>query len=213
MNARLATVLVAAAATTATASAGYTITQQNAPAPTYSNTLNFDEPGALTGPVPANAYASLGIAQMFSGTGDQSVGDNSVFYPWVNDGNSMFANFGINVIFDAPISEFSIQVWDPSGPPSFIGGGLQVALFNQGEQVWDLVAQNGSLAEPAWGGVGDSWFDITTTDGMTFDEVRIFGLGFTPTAFIDNLSWNTVPAPSALALVGIAGLGATRRRR
>lgn len=213
MNTRIAIVLAAVAASASAASAGYTITQQNAPAPTYSTTLNFDEPNGPTGLVSADAYASLGLASLTSGTGDQSVGDNSEFFPWVNDGNSMFANFGMTAVFETDITEFSIQIWDPSGPPSFIGGGLVVVLLNDGEVVWDLFQQNGNIATPAWGGVGDSWFDITTTDGMAFDEVRMFGLGFTPTAFIDNLSWNAIPTPGALALFGIAGLGASRRRR
>jgi hypothetical protein len=213
MTSKTTIVIATLCAASSSAFAGYTITQQNAPAPTYSNTLNFDEPNGPTGPVNADAFAALGLASLTSGAGDQSVGDNSKFFPWVNDGNSMFANFGMTAVFANDITEFSIQIWDPSGEPTFFGGGLQVVLLNDGEVVWDLGTQNGQIATPAWGGVGDSWFNITTTDGMTFDEVIMFGNGFTPTAFIDNLSWNAIPTPGTVGLLSLAAFAGARRRR
>ncbi|MCA9296893.1 MAG: hypothetical protein KC983_10250, partial [Phycisphaerales bacterium] len=125
----------------------------------------------------------------------------------LGDGNSFYGNFGVFMTFDNDVSEFSLEVWDPSGPPSPIGGGLFVVVLNDGVEV----ASGGYT--PAWGGLGDSWFDITTTGGMVFDEVRILGFGFQPTTFVDNLSWNEVPAPGALAMLGVAAIGARRRRR
>jgi MYXO-CTERM domain-containing protein len=217
MNIRIAIVRAAVAATAVTAattaSAGYTITQQNAPAPTYSTTLNFDEPGAPTGVLPGDTWAPLGITEMVSGVGDPVVGDFSGTFPWINSGNALAGPFGVFMTFETPMTEMSLQVWDPSGEPSFFGGGLNIFLFNNGEQVWDLFEQNGDIATPAWGGLGDSWFDITTTDGMVFDEVRILGFGFGAETFIDNLSWNPIPTPGAVGVLGLAAFAGTRRRR
>ena len=91
---------------------------------------------------------------------------------------------------------------------SFFGVGLSVFVFDNG----GLVAS--SSFTPAWGGVGDEWFDITTDGGSVFDEVRILGFGFDPTTFVDNLSWNAVPEPGSLLLL-IGGMSITllRRRR
>ena len=206
-------VIAALGAASSSAFAGYTITQQNAAAPTYGTTLNFDEPGTPTGIVPTDTWSSLGLVEMQAGDQQPIVDDFSGLYPWVNDGNAFYGNFGVFMTFDTGLTEMSIRVWDPSGEPSFFGGGLNVILLNDGELVWDLGTQNGEIAEPAWGGLGDSWFNITTTDGMVFDEVRILGFGFTPTTFVDNISWNPIPTPGTLAVVGLAGLGAVRRRR
>jgi len=215
MNIRIAIaiVLAAVAATGTTASAGYTITQQNGAAPTYSTPLNVDEPGAPTGELPSNTWAPFGITDLISGAGNAVVGDFSATFPWINSGNSLAGSFGVFMTFENPLTALSLQVWDASGQPTFFGGGLTIVLLNDGVEVWDIGTQNGTLATPAWGGLGNSWFDITTTDGMVFDEVRILGFGFPSETFIDNVSWNVIPAPSAFALIGIAGFGATRRRR
>lgn len=209
----IAITLAASATAASVASADYTITQQSAAAPTYTNTLNFDGPGAPTGSLPGDTWSSIGITEITTGTGDPNVGDFSAGLPWINDGNALAGPFGVFMTFDSPLSEMSLQVWDPSGAPSFFGGGLNIVLFNDGAEVGNLGIQNGTLATPAWGGLGDSWFNITTTDGMSFDEVRILGFGNFPETIIDNLSWNAVPAPSGAALAGLAGLVGLRRRR
>jgi MYXO-CTERM domain-containing protein len=212
----LATIAAAAALmTVGHASAGYTITQ-GASAPTYGTTLNFDEPGGPTGAVSTDAWLSLGITELQAGDGAPQV-DN--FDPtfggsggWLGGGtNSFYGNFGVFISFDSDITEFSAQVWDPSGPPSLLGGGMIVELYDDGNYVGGL--SFGSEATPAWGGLGDSWFDITTDSGSAFDEVRFVGLGFGPTTFVDDLSWNAVPAPGALALLGLAGVCGRGRRR
>ena len=188
---------------------GSVIITQGASAPTYGTTLNFDEPGTPTGVVPTNTWsASHGITELQAGDLNPVVDDfTTTVGPWVGTGNSFYGNFGVFITYANNLTEFSAQVWDPSGPPSPFGGGLGVFVFNEGVEVANY------FGEPAWGGIGDDWFNITTDAGSEFDEVRILGYGFNPTTFADNLSWNVVPEPASLALFGIAAAAGMLRRR
>ena len=203
------TALIGTLALVAGSAMGSIAITQGASGTTYSTTLDFDEVGGPTGPgIANNAWAGVGISDMAAGDGNNFVGDNAaLFGPWIGTGNSFFGNFGIFMTFDSDLTNFSGQVWDPSGPPSLFGGGLGVFVFNDGVQVADLIL------EPSWGGVGDEWIDISADGGMVFDEIRLVGFGFDPTTFADNLSWNAVPAPSSMALLGLSGFVASRRRR
>lgn len=218
MNApRITIAALAATVIGAPALADYTITQGTS-APQYTDhTLTFDEPGTPTGVVSPDAFAAYGITELQAGDGVPVVDDFDAAYGgWgLGDGNSFFGNFGVFMTLDSPTNAMSLQVWDPSGPPSLFGGGLNVLLFNDGELVGDITGGDpfGEIATPAWGGVGDSWFNMVATDGDVFDEVRILGYGFIPTTFVDNLSWTRTPAPGSLALILLAGLTGTRRRR
>jgi len=179
---------------------------QGASGTTYTTTLNFDEPG---GPIGAglanNLWAGIGLADMAAGDGNNVV-DNFT-QPWIGTDNAFLGNFGVFMTFDSDLTNFSGQFWDPSGPPGPMGGGLGVFVFNDGAEVAN------SFVTPSWGFVGDDWLDITATDGMVFDEIRILGFGFDPTTYADNLSWNAVPAPGGVAMLGLAGVVAGRRRR
>lgn len=183
------------------------IMQQAAPAPTYSTTLNFDEPGGPTGAnVPNNSWAGApwNIPTFQSGEGSNFVGDLSGA---TGQGtNAYYGPYGVFITFGGDLTEMSFQGWDNSGPPSPFGGGAIVAALNDGLEVAVLPV------EPAWGGAGDSWYHITTSGGMVFDEVRFLGFGFFPESVVDNLSWNAVPEPASLALLGF-GLVAVIRRR
>ena len=201
------------AATTATlvmsgsAFADLTITQGPS-APTYTDyTLHFDEDGGPTGVVAPDTWLGSHGLYIEAGDGVGQVDDWDPLYGgWgLGDGNSFFGNFGVFMTFDQDLTGFSAQVWDPSGPPDPFGGGLGVFVFNDGVEVAN------TIVEPAWGGIGDSWFNIVG-DGVAFDEVRILGFGFTPTTFMDNVSWDVVPAPGAFALLAVAGLVGRRRR-
>ena len=191
--------------------ADVTITQQADPAPTYDTTLNFDEDGGPTGAnVGSDAWlASHGISEFISGAGGNFVGDLTGAYAWLPDSSNMYeAPFGAFMTFVDDMTEFSVQAWDNSGPSSPFGGGMGIGVYNDGDEVAFTVF------DPAWGGLGDSWFDITTTDGSTFDEVRILGFGFAgPVTVVDNMSWNTVPGPGVLAAMAVGLLGGRRRRR
>ena len=197
--------LLAIAGTASLSAADIAVTQTNDPATTYATTLNFD--AAATGAAATDAWAGLGLASIDAGAGGGVVVDDwsSIVGPWIGTGNSILGNFGIFMTFGDDLTNFSGQIWDPSGGPPL--GGFGVFVFNDGVEVAN------SIIEPAWGGVGDSWIDISATDGMVFDEVRLLGFGFDPSTFADNLSWNSVPAPSGLAVLGLGGMVMTRRRR
>jgi hypothetical protein len=220
MQIQLAVAATFVAAASAPALAGYDIAQGSS-APQYTDHfLTFDEPGTPIGAVSTDYWAtSHNIAELQAGDLAPQVDNWDATFGgtggWLGENtNSFFGNFGVFMTLENAASEMSMQIWDPSGPPSFFGGGLNVILFNDGVQVHDLFLQNGDITEPAWGGIGDEWFNITTTGGDVFDEVRILGFGFTPTTFMDNLSYNeVVPAPGSLALLALAGIAGRRRRR
>jgi len=193
-----------------TASAQITITQQNAAAPTYATTLNFDEVGGPTGAAPTDSWAGINLANADTGVGGGFQVDDwdTALGGWgLGSGNAAYGPFGIFMAFGGDLTEFSTQAWDTSGPPSPFGGGMGIFVFQNGVEV-----ANGFF-NPAYGGVGDSWYDITSANGHKFDEVRILGFGFPADTFVDNLSWNSVPTPASAALLGLGGLVATRRRR
>ncbi|MHC5005687.1 MAG: hypothetical protein ACYTJ0_21530, partial [Planctomycetota bacterium] len=180
-----------AAATTGPALAGYNI-NQGTDAPTYPEyVLNFDEAGGPTGVVPADAWqASHGIV-IEAGDGVGQVDDwDTLNGGWgLGGGLSFRGGFGCFMTFDQDVQAISFEIWDPSGPPSPFGGGLGVFLFNDGEEVASF------FTTPAWGGIGDTWFDISATNGEVFDEVRVLGYGFPAETYIDNMSWELVPVP------------------
>ncbi len=193
--------------------AGYTISVGSAPAPTYGTTLTFDEVGGPTGSgIATDAWqSSHGVSSLQAGDGNNNVGNFSTTpgYGWLPDNNVLIGNFGIFMNFDNDVTEFSAQVWDNGGPADFFAGGMLVALKNDGAEVASLLVD-----PPAFGGVGDSWYNITTDGGSTFDEIVFVGFAFvSPQTIMGEASWNAVPAPGAFALLGLGGLAATRRRR
>ena len=198
---------LALAAFSVPAMASITITQSGVAAPTYTTTLNFDEPGGPTGnDVPANAWAaSHNITSVVSGAGANSVNDNSAS---TGQGtNSYWGPFGVFINFGQDLTAMSLQAWDNSGSPTPFGGGAAMVALNDGLEVGFL------FVTPAFGGVGQSWYDITTTGGSVFDEVRFLGFGFAPNSYVDNLSWNAVPEPTSLSLLALGAIGVLARRR
>jgi hypothetical protein len=208
MNRTIATLTAAAAMTSTSALADITVSA-GASAPTYATTLNFDEPGTPTGVVSSDTWLVSHGVTVNAGDSVPQVDDYSTApgQAWLGTDNSFFGNFGVFMTFENDVTEFSTQFWDPAGPGGPFGGGGIVAVFNDDVEVANM------FYTPAWGGVGDEWINITTTGGMVFDEVRMLGFGFPNTSYIDNASWNAVPAPSAMALLGLGGIAAGRRRR
>lgn len=190
------------------------IVSQGSTAPTYATTLDFDELGGPTGAnVPNNSWSGSpwDVIDMQSGDGSNFVGDNSGLTG--SGTNSYYGPYGVFMKFGTDLTELSFDAWDPSGPPSFFGGGMGIFLFNDGDGSGnDYIFAD--VYTPAWGGIGDQAFNITTTGGTVFDEVRILGFGFFPTTVVDNFSWNAVPEPGSLTLLalGVATIVGRRRR-
>jgi MYXO-CTERM domain-containing protein len=197
----------AAIGLTTSAYGAFSFIQTAGPAPTYDTLLTFDEPAGPTGVVPADTWSSLGI------TIHSGVDVNNAFViipsawdppaPWI-DSNVVEGPFGVNLHFSTPVNALSLQAWET------FGGELGIFITNaDGSVVID-----GASYQGAWGGLGDTWYNITATDGDSISHVVITGLGFfTGNAVVDNISWSNVPGPGSLALLGIAGLASSRRRR
>lgn len=201
--------LVATAlALSSAALAEISIVQTTAAAPTYTTQLTFDEPGAPTGQLPPNTWVPDYGLTIEGGAGNPFVGDLSgIFGPWAGTGNAITANFGLFLTFDTALTEMSFQAWDDSGPPTPFGGGLAVALFNDGQKV------GFQFFTPAFGGVGKTWFNITTSGASVFDEVRVLGFAsIGSNTIMDNLSWNAVPTPGGIAVLLMGLAGRSRRR-
>ncbi len=194
----------------ATAVGAVNITQ-GASAPTYANTLTFDEVGGPTGAsVPGGSWASVGISELIAGVGPGTVAqvNTNPGFGWAGSGNVFYAPFGVFLTFSQDVNAFSVRYWDSSGPASFFGGGAAIVVFNNGVEVASHFINN-----PAYGGVGQEYFDITGDGGSSFDEVRMLGFGFFPEAIADNLSWNTVPSPGSAGALALGCAAMARRRR
>jgi len=200
---------IGAALTGLPAMAAITVTYEEAPAPTYAVTLNFDEPGGPTGEVAPTAFQATHGLSLYSGSGTQIVDDwaTQLTLPWLGDGLSIYTPWGAFMEFDTPLTEFSCQYWDTSGPGGPFGGGAAVVALSDGEEV-----ANFYVANPTFSETGPTWVNITTDGGSTFDEVRLVGFGFFPEAYMDNASWNLVPEPAGLVLLSVASVFALRRR-
>jgi hypothetical protein len=188
---------------------GYNVSLSDT-ATTYSGyTLNFDEVGGPTGNVGADAWlASHGMILDSGVGGGGNVDDWAALQGWpLGDGLSWVGPFGAFMTFDYDLTGFAAQHWDPSGTGGPFGGGFAVVIFDDG------IEKGFHFFDAAWGGIGDTWVDISADGGDVFDEVRILGFGSIPETYLDNMSWDQVPAPGSLALLTVAGAVASRRRR
>jgi len=92
----------------------------------------------------------------------------------------------------------------PADPASLLGNG-PVLLANF--QVSIAANSSGLVEWTTAGGVGDFVFEVFTDDGASGSFTQLTSVDF------GGASVNVVPAPSAMALLGLGGLVAGRRRR
>ena len=201
------------AMTTGAALGDYTVTQTNTSSATYTDhSINFDEAGVPVGVAmdPFDFYQASDGISFSSGSGFLVAEDWDALEGidgGDGDGNQLNGGFSVRMLFDEAISELSFQGW-ANGSPSPPFGGINVLLFLDGAQV------GGYTGTAAFGGIGDEWFNVVATGGDTFDEVRFFNGAFSSfNSYVDNITFNDVPAPGAVALLGLAGLCGSRRRR
>jgi hypothetical protein len=143
------------------------------------------------------------------GSGPNGLTFGSAFIP--GDNLSLGAISTVTMSLDQNANFASLDMaYFENGP----WGGIVYHLdaFNRG----DLVASDSFTI--AGGGDRDNIaFATLSVDGAEFDTLQLyatFGNDFTaPRILLDNLTLNTVPAPSALALLGAGGLLGARRRR
>ena len=210
----LMTAALAATALTSMAAAEIVVTQTPESGPVYTDhSIDFNEPGVPVG-VPMDPFtfyqASDGIS-FGSGNGFTMVEDWDTLEGIAGGegmGNQLAGGFSVRMMFDTPINEISWQGWADGNPaPPF--GGINVILKRDGAE---LAFYSGVAA---FGGIGDEWFNVTSSgDSEAFDEIVFFNGAFSSfTSYVDTISWsNPVPAPGAMALLGIAGLIGRRRR-
>ncbi len=194
--------------------ADFMITQSDTQTVYDGASVNFEDPGVPIGESldPFTFYQASDGISFRSGNGFL-VADTWDDLDGIDGGASpggiqLAGGFNVTMQFDQDVTELSWQGW-ASGSPSFPFGGINVFLFNDGEEV---ASYFGEFAP--FGGVGDEWFDVVATDGDSFDEVRFFNPAFNSfTSYVDNITFNAVPEPGAFGLLAIAGLAALRRRR
>ena len=116
---------------------------------------------------------------------------------------------GADWVVSRPVREFGSWFQFFSGPG------------NRGDGIFNLVFLDSS-ASPQWeiiateqinlNGVVNTWLDYKFTSERFFDRVRFEN---DENIVFDNVTFNTVPEPSALSLlaVGLGGLAMIRRRR
>lgn len=199
-------VIGAGIAITSTASAAIVVTQQAAAAPTYSTLINFNDlaPGTYAG----NTWAAQGLTTLTDGANPSvSIENVSGSFPWIPTNAANGFNFGLFFAFANDVTEASFQIWTSAQSGPF--GGVGINFFDANDNLLHSAA-----VSQVWGGTGNSWINVTTNGGSSFAKMSIAygGFGF-PQLFVDNVSWNAVPAPGALALLGVAMVGGSRRRR
>ena len=201
---------------------------------TLSTTDIEDFEGFAGGPHPGTNYDgiiagnAISFAERFAGQTQSDQGDFDAILGNPTDPLTLQVgdpNDNLNIFLDVT------NVLDGLGPlgfpdPDAIGEGAVAILFaidhfefgidihgaNDGDVTFDFYRQNGSLIDSITFSAADQSYgfrrDGTISDirGVLITNKDPFGIGY------DNVRYN-IPAPGALALLGLAGLIGTRRRR
>jgi MYXO-CTERM domain-containing protein len=99
--------------------------------------------------------------------------------------------WGIGTFIASPMNGFEYTVYDNDGG----------------------ILANGNVDAPDAATTGHFFGVASDTDAIGWVEINGTAFGLSTNEFIDNVQVWGVPAPGALALLGLAGLAGTRRRR
>lgn len=175
---------------------------------TYKFYVNFDNPNdtltAVFGNVPSPMIINVTGAGMFN----NSFGGNGPYNP-------AFAALSPSIVYDTYATIGAETTLDDAAGVGFSPG------FNSG-----VFTGNGTtVTNEAWytpgptpqGSGGSVFFlQITIMQGDSIDPISQVGLQYRPAGAnqdVQVLNAQLIPAPGALALLGVAGLVGTRRRR
>ncbi len=117
----------------------------------------------------------------------------------------------VTMVLDSVSDAASLQMaYYENGP----WGGIQ---YHLDAYMGDTIVASDSFSISDLGGRDNIAFATLSVSGAEFDSLRLyatFGSDYSgPRILIDNLTINAVPAPGAMALLGLGGLMAGRRRR
>ena len=165
------------------------------------------------------------------------------FYNFYNPSNTAIANVDsvnqtLNLSREANDGTLQLGVvWEKTSPPYLDWTGLQSISFNisstTGGTLFVQVGEGSSTTDTRWTNfsigtgsqlvtlnVGSAYGGGSYSQGASFSDASISRVRLSVTqgtsAFsgtITNLQYNIVPAPGAVALLGVAGLVGARRRR
>jgi hypothetical protein len=169
--------------------------------------INFEEfPAYNNGTSLTNEYAGIGVlfnsaddAVTWGGIGNGDPGN------WFLEGTNGSQFLGFNgpshsasMLFDSSIDSFML---DAARGGFGSGGTMTIDGYLNGGLVDSMSITFGNVNE---------WSTLSLSGAV--DEVVMYGSGIQGFG-VDNIHWNKVPAPSSVALLGLGGLVATRRRR
>lgn len=144
------------------------------------------------------AYYDLVGGQGWGGYDEGIIGDRAIFTPW---GSRSSYNYRIsrNELWRLNTLEVT-AIW---GNITLLIEGYRygVGVFTYTAQLSTAQRVRLNIASPYPGPLNN----IT--------EIKVYGAGDASQLAIDNIDYTIVPAPSALALIGIAGMIGVRRRR
>lgn len=204
-----------------TSAHGAICTFENLPTPTFTNSnpsngFVYDALGTYEGFNFTSSYAVQSSSEYaafnnkwayydivggagLGGYDEGIVGDRAIFTPW---GSLSSHNYRINRNELWRLNRLEITaIWNPTT--------VVIEGYRYGEGVFAYTAQLNQAQR-----VNLNISSVYPGPLNNITEIKIYGVGITGQIAIDNIDYVVVPAPSALALIGIAGMiGVQRRRR